>query len=71
MALCSNQLFSGIRAAFWRSRQKRQADMQKEIIIQKLKECGYRVTKQRLMLLDVILEEECSCCKDARGRNCS
>lgn len=38
--------------------------MQKEIIIQKLKECGYRITKQRLMLLDVILEEECSCCKE-------
>lgn len=38
--------------------------MQKESIIQKLKEQGCRITKQRLMLLDVILAEECSCCKE-------
>lgn len=38
--------------------------MQKEIILQKLKEQGLRITKQRLMLLDVILKEECSCCKE-------
>lgn len=38
--------------------------MQKEIIIRKLKERGCRITKQRLMLLDIILEEECSCCKE-------
>lgn len=38
--------------------------MQKEIVIQKLKEQGCRITKQRLMLLDIILEEECSCCKE-------
>lgn len=38
--------------------------MQKENIIQKLKEQGCRITKQRLMLLDIILEEDCSCCKE-------
>lgn len=38
--------------------------MQKEIILQKLKEQGCRITKQRLMLLDIILEEDCSCCKE-------
>lgn len=38
--------------------------MQKEIILQKLKEQGLRITKQRVMLLDVILKEECSCCKE-------
>ena len=37
--------------------------MQREMIIQKLKESGCRITKQRLMLLDIILEEDCSCCK--------
>ena len=25
---------------------------------------GCRITKQRLMLLDIILEEDCSCCKE-------
>lgn len=39
-------------------------DKQKELVIQKLKASGCRITKQRLMLLDVILEEECSCCKE-------
>lgn len=38
--------------------------MQKEIIIQRLKEQGCRITKQRLMLLDIILAEDCSCCKE-------
>ncbi len=38
--------------------------MQREFVIQTLKEQGYRITKQRLMLLDVILEEECSSCKE-------
>lgn len=38
--------------------------MQKEMVVQRLKERGCRITKQRLMLLDIILEEECSCCKE-------
>ena len=32
--------------------------MQKELVIQKLREKGCRITKQRLMLLDIILEED-------------
>ena len=31
---------------------------QKEIIVQKLRERGCRITKQRLILLDIILEDE-------------
>ena len=38
--------------------------MQKDSIIQRLKDKGCRITKQRLMLLDIILNEECSCCKE-------
>ena len=38
--------------------------MQKDDIIQQLKSKGCRITKQRLMLLDIILNEECSCCKE-------
>ena len=37
---------------------------QKQIIIEWLKEDGCRITKQRLMLLDIILEDECSSCKE-------
>jgi Fur family ferric uptake transcriptional regulator len=46
------------------SRNYHRTQMQKEMIIQKLKEQGCRITKQRLMLLDIILEEEFSCCKE-------
>ena len=38
--------------------------MQKDIILQMLKKKGCRITKQRMMLLDIILEEDCSCCKE-------
>ena len=38
--------------------------MQKDMVIQLLKKRGCRITKQRLLLLDVILEEDCSCCKE-------
>ena len=39
-------------------------EMQKEMILQKLREQGCRITKQREMLLDVILQEECTSCKE-------
>lgn len=37
---------------------------QKEVIIEKLKERGCRITKQRLTLLDIILTQDCSSCKE-------
>ena len=36
----------------------------KELIIEKLKENGCRITKQRLVLIDIILEDECQSCKE-------
>lgn len=36
----------------------------KEMIIKKLKDNGCRITKQRLLLLDVILDNQCQSCKD-------
>ena len=38
-------------------------DRQKELIIQKLKSNGCRITKQRMELLDIILENNCASCK--------
>lgn len=46
------------------SRNYTRTKMQRDIIIQRLKEKGCRITRQRTMLLDIILEEECSCCKE-------
>ena len=39
-------------------------ELQKEMILYKLREKGCRITRQRKMLLDIILEGECSCCKE-------
>jgi len=39
-------------------------EIQKEMIIRKLKEQGSRITKQRLTIIDIILENDCSCCKE-------
>lgn len=36
----------------------------KEMIVEKLKERGCRITKQRLLLIDIILENECANCKE-------
>ena len=38
--------------------------MQREIVIQRLKKQGCRITKQRMVLLDIILNENCSSCKE-------
>lgn len=42
----------------------KEAIEQKEVIVGKLKDSGCRITKQRLILLDVILEGECGSCKE-------
>lgn len=46
------------------ARNYRRTQMQREMIIQKLKERGCRITKQRMTLIDIILENECSSCKE-------
>lgn len=38
--------------------------MQRDGIVQKLRERGLRITQQRLVLLDIILEENCASCKE-------
>lgn len=38
--------------------------MQRDMILTRLKERGCRITKQRLHLIDIILENECSSCKE-------
>ncbi len=37
---------------------------QKDKIIEMLKERGCRITSQRQLIIDTILKNECSCCKD-------
>ena len=38
--------------------------MQREMILRKLKEGGYRITKQRIAVIDIILENDCGSCKE-------
>ncbi len=42
----------------------RRGMMQKEIVLEQLKSRGFRITRQRQILLDVILGGECSSCKE-------
>lgn len=37
---------------------------EKDTVIRKLRENGMRITKQRLILLDIILDGDCSSCKE-------
>lgn len=39
-------------------------EAKKEYIIQRLKKNGCRITSQRKLLIDIILQDECSCCKE-------
>ncbi len=41
-----------------------QMQIKRDAILQKLRDNGYRITKQRLILIDVILENDCSSCKE-------
>lgn len=38
--------------------------MQKSTIVEKLREQGFRITKQRELLIDIILSDTCKCCKE-------
>ena len=35
----------------------------RERILEELRRNGYRITNQRKLLIDIILSDECSCCK--------
>lgn len=41
---------------------------QKELILHRLKESGLRLTNQRRLIIDVILQNEHSCCKEIYGQ---
>lgn len=43
---------------------RRVTQMQKDRILSRLREKGCRITRQRLHLIDIILENECSSCKE-------
>lgn len=38
--------------------------MSQEMILGRLRERGYRITKQRKLIISTILENDCSCCKE-------
>ncbi|MGL5437130.1 MAG: transcriptional repressor [Lachnospiraceae bacterium] len=39
-------------------------EAKKDFILQELKKNGCRITNQRQILIDIILRDECSCCKE-------
>lgn len=47
-----------------RNQQYQRSNMQKSAIMNRLRQAGCRITKQRKIILDIILQEECTCCKE-------
>lgn len=47
-----------------RDQQYQRSNMQKSAIMNRLRQAGCRITKQRKIILDIILQEECTCCKE-------
>lgn len=49
---------------FCHNQQYEKSDMHKNAIIDRLRKEGCRITNQRKIILDIILQEECTCCKE-------
>ena len=47
-----------------RDQQYQRSHMQRSAIMNRLRQAGCRITKQRKIILDIILQEECTCCKE-------
>ena len=47
-----------------RDQQDQRSNMQRSAIMNRLRQAGCRITKQRKIILDIILQEECTCCKE-------
>ena len=47
-----------------RDQQYQRSNMQRSAIMNRLRQAGCRITKQRKIILDIILHEECTCCKE-------
>lgn len=55
---------SGVTQELCHNQQYERSDMHKNAIIDRLRKEGCRITKQRKAILDIILQEECTCCKE-------
>ena len=47
-----------------RDQQYQRSNRQRSAIMNRLRQAGCRITKQRKIILDIILQEECTCCKE-------
>ena len=47
-----------------RDQQYQRSNMQRSAIMNRLRQAGCRITKHRKIILDIILQEECTCCKE-------
>lgn len=41
-----------------------ESKMSQETVVRRLKEQGYRITRQRMLIIATILEQDCACCKE-------
>lgn len=55
---------SGIRKKNTDQQQYQTGIVQKDAALKLLKDNGFRITKQRRLLIDIIFSQECTCCKE-------
>ena len=47
-----------------RDQQYQRSNMQRSAIMNRLRQAGCRIKKKKKIILDIILQEECTCCKE-------
>lgn len=64
MPLSMEKEKKSMRKGIYDARSYCRTKMQKELILNKIKQKGFRLTSQREILIDIILENECTSCKE-------
>lgn len=60
----SSKKITGTESEKMEQRSYRSGNLKSDVVIERLRQEGFRVTRQRKLLIEIILEEKCSCCKE-------
>ena len=55
---------TGIKCENMDLRSYQSGNLKKDVVFERLRQEGFRVTRQRKLLIEIILKENCSCCKE-------
>ena len=60
----SSESKTGTKSESMDLRSYQSGNLKKDVIMERLRQEGFRVTRQRKLLIEIILKENCSCCKE-------